>query len=80
MISRRILLALITAALTLPIVATVLFAAARLLSAVQDHGGAAGVDRVALCVGIGWAVALAALVIATAINSFDACAPDEPLD
>ncbi len=76
MIPRRLLAALIVAALLLPIVITVVVGLARLLAAMNDHSGATMLERVALGCGVLWIVDVVTLVIAQAANSLGP--PREP--
>lgn len=71
MIPQRATVGLIVGALALPIVLCVLYALGRLLEAMQDHVGAAILDRMALVLFALWAIDLIALVIITAINSLN---------
>jgi uncharacterized membrane protein YhaH (DUF805 family) len=68
-ISRRALTILVTAACVLPIAIAILLAVARLLGAMEDTAAAAVLDRVALAVGIVWAIDLVCLLLAQGINS-----------
>jgi hypothetical protein len=63
----RIVASLVIAALTLPIVISVLIGVGRLLAAMGDAAGAAVMDYVALAGGILWVVLLACLVIVLGI-------------
>lgn len=67
---------LVTLALALPVIISVLAAVARLLSAMGDTVGGVVVDRVALAAGIGWVVALVALVVMLGIRALGE--PSEP--
>jgi hypothetical protein len=67
-ISRRVLLFLIAAAAILPMAIALVVAVARLLAAMQDAAGAAALDRVALALGIVWALNLMMLLMALAIE------------
>lgn len=71
MISRRILLALLTAACVLPVAIVVVVAAGWLLGAMGDEAGARGLDRMALALGILWVIDLVCLVVAQAINTLE---------
>ena len=71
MIPQRAIVGLIVGALALPIVLCVLYALGRLLEAMQDHVGAAILDRMALVLFALWAIDLIALLIITAINSLN---------
>jgi hypothetical protein len=67
-ISRKVLLVLVTSAAILPMAIAVVVAVARLLSAMQDAAGSAVLDRVALALGILWALNLIALVMSLALE------------
>ncbi len=71
MISRRILLALVTAACVLPVAIVVVVATGWLLGALDDAAGARGSNRVALALGIVWVIDLVCLVVAQAIHTLD---------
>jgi NhaP-type Na+/H+ and K+/H+ antiporter len=60
---QKTFLTVLCAALTLPIVSTVLVGLGRLLAAMGDTAGAAAVDRFALAAGVLWVLALIALVL-----------------
>jgi hypothetical protein len=64
--ARRSITLLLAAALLLPVVVCVVVAAARVLAAMDDHAGAAVLDRVALGCGMVWIVVLVALVLVQA--------------
>ncbi len=68
-ISQRAIVGLIVGALGLPIVLCVLYALGRLLEGMQDHVGAAILDRMGLVLFALWAFDLVGLVIVSAINS-----------
>ena len=68
MISRKALLFLLGSAAILPMAIAVVVAVGRLLAAMQDTAGAAVLDRVALGLGILWAINLISLVMALAID------------
>ena len=68
MISRKVLLVLVAAAAILPMAIAVIVAVGRLLAAMQDAAGAAVLDRVALALGILWAVNVISLVMALALE------------
>ena len=68
MISRRILLGLVTAACVLPVAITVVVTVAWLLAQMHDRAAAAVLDRVALAIGILWVIDLILLVVALAIH------------
>jgi hypothetical protein len=69
LIPQRAIVGLIVGALGLPIVLCVLYALARLLEGMQDHVGAAILDRMGLVLFALWGIDLVALVIISAINS-----------
>lgn len=69
MISRRALTVLVTAACVFPVAIAILLAVARLLGAMEDTTAARVLDRVALAVGILWAIDLVCLLVAQGINS-----------
>jgi hypothetical protein len=69
--AQRVTLLLVIAALVLPIAICVLVALGKLLGAMGDVSGAAGVDRIALACGVLWVVGLIALVIVQALASLD---------
>lgn len=69
MISRPVLAILVTAACILPVAIAILLGVGRLLGAMEDAAGAAVLDRVALAMGILWAVDLVCLLVAQGINS-----------
>jgi hypothetical protein len=60
---------LVTAALVLPVALVVLLAAARLLGAMEDAAAARVLDRVALALGVLWAIGLVCLLLALAIGA-----------
>jgi hypothetical protein len=67
-ISRKVLLVLVTSAAILPMAIAVVLGVGRLLAAMQDAAGAAVLDRVALGLGILWALNLISLVMALALE------------
>lgn len=69
MIPQRAVVGLIVGALGLPIVLCVLYALGRLLETMQDHVGAAILDRMALVLFALWGIDLVALIVVSAINS-----------
>lgn len=69
LISRRILLGLVTAAGVLPVAITVVVTVAWLLAQMHDGAAAAVLDRVALALGILWVIDLILLVVALAIHA-----------
>ncbi|MEX0978802.1 MAG: hypothetical protein WDZ48_08130 [Pirellulales bacterium] len=69
MISRRVLLILVTVAVVFPLVIVVVLAAARLLDAMQDTAAATVLDRIVLAVAILWALDLVCLLLAIGINA-----------
>lgn len=66
MISNRLIVGLLAAALGLPIVVLVALGGGRLLSALGDQGGAEFVRRIAQLGGLAWGLSLVGLIIATA--------------
>ncbi len=68
MISRRVFVALVAAALALPIANLILMAAGQLLATMQDAAGAAVLGRLSLAVGLIWLGSLVALVIVQALD------------
>lgn len=71
MISQRVILGLIVAAVGLPIVVCVLVGLSYLLAAMGDAAGAQCVGRFGLAAGVLWVIDLIALLLAVAINSLD---------
>lgn len=69
MTSRKVLTILVTAACVFPVAIAILMAVARLLGAMQDEAAATVLDRVALAIGILWAIDLVCLLVAQGINS-----------
>lgn len=69
MISRKVFTVLVTTACVLPVAIAVVLAVARLLGAMEDASAAAVLDRVALALGILWAIDLLCLVLAQGINA-----------
>ena len=69
LIARRFLATLLAAAVVLPIAVCVLVALGRLLAAMDDAGGAAVLDWIALAIGAVWVLDLVCLVLAQAVNS-----------
>ena len=74
-ISKRVLTILVTAALVLPVAIAMILGVGRLLGAMQDAAGATVLDRVALAIGILWAVDLVCLLVAQGVNALGP--PDE---
>ena len=74
-ISKRVLTILVTAALVLPVAIAMILGVGRLLGAMQDAVGATVLDRVALAIGILWAVDLVCLLVAQGVNALGP--PDE---
>ena len=70
-ISRRVLLILVTAACVLPVAIIVVVAAGWLLAAMGDQRGATGLNRTALVLGIVWIVDLVCLLVAQAVHTLD---------
>jgi hypothetical protein len=68
-ISRPVLAILVTAACILPVAIAILLGVGRLLGAMEDAAGAAVLDRVALAMGLLWAINLVCLLVAQGINS-----------
>ena len=68
-ISRRALSILVAVACVLPLAIVVVVAVARLLDAMQDAAAATVLDRVALAIGILWAIDLLCLLLAIGINA-----------
>ena len=67
--SRKVLTILVTAACVFPVAIAILMAVARLLGAMQDEAAATVLDRVALAIGILWAIDLVCLLVTQGINS-----------
>jgi hypothetical protein len=67
-IPRRVLLILITAACIFPVAIVIVVAVGRLLGAMQDTAGAAVLDRLALALGMAWALNLVCLLLVQGIN------------
>lgn len=65
---RKILTFLLIAAVLTPIFVIMLLGVGRLLSAMQDAGGALLLDRLALLLAVAWAVDLVAIVLLLAID------------
>ncbi|HYW80748.1 MAG TPA: hypothetical protein VE890_14300 [Thermoguttaceae bacterium] len=83
LVPRRAILLLIAAALVLPIVICVILAAGAVLSAMGDTLGLAVLQRIALAVGILWAIDLVSLLVVLALNTLADDTPSndhEPLD
>ncbi len=76
LIPRRLVLALIGAAVFLPITLCVIFGVAFLLAGMGDTAGAGVLHRIALAGGILWAVDLIGLLLVLAVGSIGD--PDEP--
>ena len=76
LVSHRVVLALVAAALLLPITICVVFGVAALLEAMDDALGGAVLHRVGLACGILWVIDLVCLVVVLAIGSLRG--PDEP--
>lgn len=70
-IDRRVLVALVTAAMLMPMVVLILLGVGKLLTALGDATGAVWLDRIALVGSILWAVDLLLMLIVVAINSLD---------
>lgn len=71
MITRRALSLLVSVGCLLPIALVIVLGVARLLSAMQDANGAAVLDRIALGLGILWALDLVILVLALGIRALE---------
>lgn len=71
MITRRVLNLLVTVGCLLPIALVIVLGVARLLSAMQDANGAAVLDRIALGLGILWALDLVVLLLALGIRALE---------
>ena len=68
-VSRKVLIVLLSSGCILPVAITLVWAVGRLLLAMQDVEAAAVLDRVALALGLFWALDLVCLVLAQAINA-----------
>ncbi|MEX2113744.1 MAG: hypothetical protein WD845_11195 [Pirellulales bacterium] len=68
MISRRILTVLLAIGCVAPVAIAIVVGVARLLGAMDDAAGALALERVALALGIVWAISLVCLLLALAIN------------
>lgn len=68
MITRRSLNLLVTVGCLLPIALVIVLGVARLLAAMEDASGAMVLDRIALGVGIVWALDLVVLLLALGIR------------
>jgi hypothetical protein len=68
-ISRTALAILVTTACVVPVAIAIVVGVGRLLGAMQDAAGAAVLDRLALALGILWAINLVCLLVAQGINS-----------
>lgn len=71
MITRRALSLLVSVGCLLPIALVIVLGVARLLSAMQDANGAAVLDRIALGLGILWALDLVVLLLALGIRALE---------
>lgn len=71
MITRRALSLLVSIGCLLPIALVIVLGVARLLSAMQDANGAAALDRIALGLGILWALDLVILLLALGIRALE---------
>ena len=74
---------LLIAAILLPVFALLLLGVGRLLTALQDAGGAILMDRLALLVALGWCLSLFAIVVLLAMRSLveqEDSATDQELD
>jgi hypothetical protein len=77
---KRIIIALLSATLFLPIAEMVMLGLARLLTAMGDETGALALDRIALGGGALWLLALIALVVVVALQTLvpPTSPPDKP--
>jgi hypothetical protein len=75
-VSRRVLTVLVTLACIFPVAIAVVLGVARLLGAMDDTSAAAVLDRIALAIGILWAIDLVCLILAQSINAIGP--PDAP--
>ncbi|MGD9721783.1 MAG: hypothetical protein AB7O59_05155 [Pirellulales bacterium] len=71
MISRRVLLSLLTVAAIVPVAIVVIVAVGWLLGAMHDEAGAWAAQRVALALGVVWVIDLVCLLVALAINTLE---------
>lgn len=69
MVSRKILIVLLSAGFVLPMAITLVWAVSRLLLAMEDREAAIVLDRVALALGLVWTLDLICLVLAQAVNA-----------
>jgi hypothetical protein len=76
LIPHRIVIALVVAAIFLPITICVVIGVATLLAGMGDVCGGAALHRVALGIGILWAIDLICLVLVLAIGTLRG--PDDP--
>jgi hypothetical protein len=67
-ISKRVVAGLLAALVLLPIAALLTLVTSYMLAAMQDAAGAVGLGRVALALGLSWAVSVVALLLALGIN------------
>lgn len=77
MITRRALNLLVTIGCLLPIALVIVLGVARLLATMQDTGGAAVLDRIALGLGMVWGIDLVVLLLALGIRALDAAGERE---
>jgi len=77
-IPRRALTILVTLACVFPLAIAIVVGVARLLAAMDDAAAAKVLDRVALAVGILWAIDLVCLVVAIGINALGP--PSAPIE
>lgn len=75
MVPRKIVVCLLVGLLALPIGTLVVLATARLLAAMADEAGAAGLERLALAGGLLWVLDMLGLLAVLAVNSLP---PHEP--
>lgn len=67
---RSVTIGLFALALGLPILQVLLYWVSKLLGAMQDHSGAAVLDRISLAIAILWAASLVAMLLLLALKSF----------
>ncbi|MCG8585719.1 MAG: hypothetical protein MI757_13515 [Pirellulales bacterium] len=80
MISRKLILRLVFAALSLPVVGVVVAATSILLRSMGDEGGSTVLGYVGLALGIVWLTSLVLLTVAVAVRALeDREPPEEPL-
>ena len=80
MISRKLILRLVFAALSLPVVGVVVAATSILLRSMGDEGASTVLGYVGLALGIVWLTSLVLLTVAVAVRALeDREPPEEPL-